>query len=93
MPDGDYELGKQHVIKKGFHATLEDGTLAGSATNLFDCMRRAIEFGIKPEDAIKAASITPAKSIGLFPHIGSLFVGARADVLMLDENFNLEKVL
>lgn len=93
MPDGDYELGKQHVIKKGYHATLEDGTLAGSATNLFDCMRRAIEFGIKPEDAIKAASITPAKSIGIYPEVGSLKAGARADVLILDEKYNLEKVL
>lgn len=93
MPDGDYELGKQHVIKKGFHATLEDGTLAGSATNLFDCMKRAMEFGIKPEAAIKAATVTPAKSIGLFPHIGSLSVGARADVLILDEAFNLQQVI
>ncbi|MBR5636843.1 MAG: N-acetylglucosamine-6-phosphate deacetylase [Pseudobutyrivibrio sp.] len=93
MPDGDYELGKQHVIKKGHHATLEDGTLAGSATNLFDCMRKAIEFGIPACDAIKSATSTPAKGIGLYPEIGSLEPGARADVLILDDNFNLEKII
>lgn len=93
MKDGDYELGKQRVIKKGHHATLIDGTLAGSATNLFDCMKKAIEFGIAPEDAIKSATMTPAKSIKMYPEIGSLDVGARADVLILDKEFNLEKVL
>ena len=72
---------------------IEDGTLAGSATNLFDCMRRAIEFGISPEDAIKAASVTPAKSIGIYPEVVSLKAGAKADVLILDEEFNLEKVI
>ncbi len=93
MEDGDYELGKQHVIKKGHHATLEDGTLAGSATNLFDCMKKAIEFGIPAEDAVRSASMTPAKSIGLYPEIGSLSVGAKADVLILDKDFNLEKII
>lgn len=93
MPDGDYELGKQHVIKKGHLATLEDGTLAGSATNLFDCMKKAIEFGIPACDAIKSATSTPAKGIGLYPEIGSLEPGARADVLILDDNFNIEKII
>ena len=93
MPDGDYELGKQHVIKKGPLATLEDGTIAGSVTNLFDAMRKAMEFGIPATDAIISATSTPAKSIGLYPEIGSLEPGARADVLILNEDFELEKVL
>ncbi|SDB23284.1 N-acetylglucosamine-6-phosphate deacetylase [Pseudobutyrivibrio sp. YE44] len=93
MPDGDYELGKQHVIKKGNLATLEDGTIAGSATNLFEGMKCAIEFGIPAEDAIKSATTTPAKSIGLYPEIGCLEVGSKADVLLLDEKFNLIQVI
>ena len=39
--DGMYELGGQPVIVKGNRATLEDGTLAGSNTNLMDCMKVA----------------------------------------------------
>ena len=93
MEDGDYELGKQRVIKKGHHATLADGTLAGSATNLFDCMKKAIEFGIAPVHAIKSATMTPAKSINMYPQIGCLDVGSRADILILDNEYNLEKVL
>lgn len=46
MEDGEYELGGQPVIKKGRLATLKDGTIAGSATNLFDCMKNAVQFGI-----------------------------------------------
>jgi N-acetylglucosamine-6-phosphate deacetylase len=93
MPDGDYELGRQHVIKKGPLATLEDGTLAGSVTNLFDCMRKAISFGIRPEDAIRAATANPAASIGLYPDIGSLAPGAKANVLILDREFQLLQVI
>ncbi len=93
MPDGDYELGKQHVIKKDHLATLENGTLAGSATNLFDCMKKAVEFGIPLEDAIKSATMTPAKSIGLYPEIGCLDIGSRADILILNKEYKLEQVL
>lgn len=93
MPDGDYELGKQHVIKKGHLATLEDGTLAGSATNLFDCMKKAIEFGIPVEAAITSATITPARSIGLSDAIGSFKPGAKADILILNDSLQLELVL
>ncbi len=93
MPDGDYELGKQRVIKRGKHATLADGTLAGSATNLFDCMKKAVEFGIPLEDAIKSATMTPAKSIGLYPEIGSLEVGACADILIVNKELELVQVL
>ena len=35
--------GGQKVIKKGNVATLEDGTIAGSATNLMDCLRIAVQ--------------------------------------------------
>ena len=93
MPDGNYELGKQRVIKKGHYATLEDGTLAGSATNLFDCMKKAVEFGIPLEDAIKCATINPAKSIGAFPSIGCLSEGSRADILILSKELELMQII
>lgn len=93
MEDGKYQLGGQEVFKNGFHATLTDGTLAGSASNLFDCMKNAVDFGIPLEAAIKSATATPAKSIGAYPNIGSLQVGAKADVLIVSKDMELEKVL
>ena len=62
MPDGNYLLGEQAVCLRGGVARLEDGTLAGSATNLFDCMRKAIAFGIPKEEAIRAATETRERS-------------------------------
>ena len=93
MEDGEYELGGQPVHKKGRFATLKDGTLAGSATNLFDCMKNAVEFGIPLAVAVKAATYNPAKSIGLEKNIGSLAAGARADVLLLDHDLNIVKII
>lgn len=93
MEDGEYELGGQPVIKKGRLATLKDGTIAGSATNLFDCMKNAVSFGIPLATAVKAATYNPAKSIGLEHAIGTLTPGARADILLLDSELNLVRIL
>ena len=92
MPDGDYELGGQKVIKKGRLATLEDcKTIAGSVTNLMDCMRTAvIEMNIPLESAVKCAAINSAKAIGLDAHIHS---GSRANLCALDKNLNLVWVM
>lgn len=92
MADGEYELGGQKVFKKGPLATLSDGTLAGSASTLFDCMKKAVSFGIPLEDAIKAATVTPAKSIGIYPNVGCLDIGSKADILVLTEELELEQV-
>ena len=75
MPDGEYELGGQQVFLSGGVARLADGTIAGSATNLFDCMTRAISFGIAPEDAIRAASWNPACALGTQDEVGSIAPG------------------
>ena len=64
MDDGQYTLGGQEVTVRGVLATLADGTIAGSATNLYDCMCKAVEMGIPKEQAIRAAAINPAVSIG-----------------------------
>ena len=92
MEDGTYELGGQDVFKHGHRATLADGTLAGSATHLFDCVRNAVSFGIPLESAIKAATRNPAKSIGA-DHIGGFSVGKEADILLVDKDLNLIRVL
>lgn len=92
MEDGRYDLGGQEVIKNGSRATLADGTLAGSVTNLFSCMKNAVSFGIPLPDAVRAATLNPAKSIGAST-IGSLSVGKEADVLLVDKDLNLVRVL
>ena len=63
-----------------------DGTLAGSATNLYDCMRKAVEFGIPKEQAILSATLIPAREIGRENEIGSIAAGKRADFVACNEN-------
>ncbi len=93
MADGTYSLGGQQVSVKGKRATLSDGTIAGSATNLYDDMCNAVSFGIPLEEAIAAATMIPAKSIGIYGDVGSLAPGKRADVILVDKNLNLIHVL
>ena len=55
LTDGQYTLGGQDVFVKGPKATLADGTIAGSATDLMGCMRVAVQkMGISLEDAVDA---------------------------------------
>lgn len=85
MPDGEYELGGQQVYLKGGVARLVcDGTIAGSATNLYDCMLRAISFGIPKEDAVRAATYNPAHQLGCLREVGSIADGKRADFVVCD---------
>lgn len=93
MADGDYALGGQPVRVKGNLALLADGTIAGSATNLYDCMRIAVQMGIPVEDAIRAATYNPAKSVGLEAECGILQEGRRADILVTDKSLLLQEVL
>lgn len=93
LADGTYDLGGQQVQVKGKLATLADGTIAGSATNLYDGMCNAVAFGIPLGEAVAAASEVPAKSIGIFDEVGSLTPGKRGDVLLTDRNLNLVRVL
>ncbi len=88
MPDGEYELGGQQVFLQGGIARLADGTIAGSATNLFQCMRRAISFGVPEAEAITAATLTPAREIGADALAGSLTVGKYADFVVCDQELN-----
>ena len=73
-------------------AALSDGTLAGSATNLFDCMKKAMEFGIPESTAIFAATRNPAKSIGIYDKVGSITPGKYSDLLIVNDQYELIKI-
>lgn len=94
LEDGDYSLGGQAVKVEGPVATLADGTIAGSVTNLMKCMRTAVQkMGIPLESAVKAAAVNSAKSVGLFDRYGSISTGKIGNVLLLDQDLNLVHVI
>ncbi len=93
LDDGEYTLGGQPVTVKGNLATLHDGTIAGSATNLMDCMRFVVKHaGLPLETAVMCATANPAKEIGIFDEVGSIAVGKKADFVLLDQDLNLAGV-
>ena len=92
MPDGEYELGGQQVFLKDGIARLADGTIAGSATNLYDCMLRAISFGIPREDAVRAATYNPARQLGVLDEVGSIRDGKVADFVLCDAELDRKAV-
>ena len=92
MPDGDYTLGGQAVKVNGKLATLADGTIAGSVTDLMSCMRTAVDFGIPLADAVRAAAVNPAQVTGIFDRCGSLDAGKDANAVVLDRNLELRAV-
>ncbi len=94
LRDGRYSLGGQAVDVCGRKATLtEGGAIAGSATNLLDCLRTAVhQMGIPLESAVRCATQNPAEAIGCAESIGSIAPGKLADLLLLDENLVLRQV-
>lgn len=87
LPDGDYTLGGQKVIKKS-DARLEDGTLAGSVTNLHDELLNLLSFGIPEKQALKSVSINPARAIGVDKTTGSIEEGKYADLVITTPDFS-----
>lgn len=92
LEDGSYTLGGQEVRVSGKRATLKDGSLAGSVTNLYDGMRFAVASGIPMEAAIRAASEYPAARIGIEEEAGSLKPGRRANFIIADQQLNRQSV-
>ena len=69
-------------------------TIAGSVTNLMQCVRKAVkEMGIPLESAIKCAAVNPAKALGIYNRCGSLEVGKMADVVVLNQELEIVYVL
>ncbi len=92
MPEGEYMLGGQQVWLKDNIARLADGTIAGSASTLYNCMQNAVAFGIPRREAILSATLVPARELGREAEIGSIAPGKLADFVVCDEALNRRAV-
>lgn len=94
LQDGGYSLGGQAVKVKGKKAVLADGTIAGSVTNLHDCLKIAVQqMAIPLEEAVRSCTLTPARSLGLEGECGSISVGKAADLVVVDAELNVRLVV
>lgn len=94
LKDGSYTLGGQSVTVRGQRATLADGTLVGSVTNLSDCVRRAVqEMHIPLDQAVACASCNPARRLGIDRQVGALEQGLQADLQLWDSDLQLRALM
>ena len=92
MADGSYSLGGQEILLFGGVARLTGGTIAGSAADLYQCMRRAVSFGIPREQAVWAATALPARVIGRESETGAIADGRAADFVICGGELEPEAV-
>lgn len=95
LEDGSYTLGGQDVTVRGNKATLtKEGNIAGSVTNLMNCIRTAVQkMDIPLASAVKCAAVNPAKAIGIYDNYGSLTPGKVANVVILDEKLDIKYII
>ncbi|GAA1605200.1 N-acetylglucosamine-6-phosphate deacetylase [Kribbella hippodromi] len=94
MPDGRYKLGGLEVDVDNGLVTLAHGThsIAGSTLTMDVAYRNAVKSGVSLVDASRMASTTPAQTFGWYD-VGSIETGKRADLLLLDEEYTVQKVM
>ena len=92
MPDGEYRLGRQPVVKCLGGVRLADGTLAGSTLTMDRALRNLVDgVGLALDDAARRVATWPAEFLGLADR-GRLEPGAWADVVVLDGQLRVQQV-
>lgn len=93
LGDGQYLLGEKQVWVKDGIARIEEGNLAGSTLTHDGALRNIVDIGMSLEDGITMLSTTPAKVIGVDDHKGNIEKGYDADIVILDRDLKVDKVL
>ena len=82
-------MGRQIQLRYG-RLVSENGTLAGAHLDLASAVKNAVTLvGISLDDALRAASLVPARFLGIEHHRGTLSAGARADIVALTTNLDV----
>ena len=94
MGDGEYTLGAQTVRVADGTAWTAENRLAGSTLTMDEAVRRAVrEVGLSLEQAVAAASTTPARLLGLQDECGAIRAGLAADLVVLDAGLRVQRVM
>ena len=103
MHDGEYDLGPQRVLVQDGVARLRGAAaspqpagraaIAGGTAHLLDVVRRVASTSVGLVDAVRAASATPARVLGVADRVGSLTAGTCADLLVVDDALQLQQVM
>jgi N-acetylglucosamine-6-phosphate deacetylase len=89
-----FELNGRTILRYGGRLTLADGTLAGADIDMISTVRFAAQnLGLTTFEALAMATSTPARAIGQEQSIGTLRVGARADLLHLSNKLEISQIV
>jgi N-acetylglucosamine-6-phosphate deacetylase len=90
LPDGEHSLGDRTMTIRNGAAYLPDGTLAGSTLSMNRALQNVIQAtGLALEEAWPMSSLNAARAIGASASKGSLAAGQDADLVLMDDNFNI----
>lgn len=93
MPDGTYRLGTTEAIVQNGIATNSQGKLAGSTLTLDRALRNIVALGVPLVDAVRMATVLPARRLGLAGKKGILAIGADADIVVLTPDLHVAGVM
>ena len=93
MPDGNYRLGNFEVTVKGGVSRNSEGKLAGSTLTLDRALRFIVELGVPLIEAVRMATVLPARRIGLAGKKGIIAIGADADIAVLHPDLSIAGVM
>jgi N-acetylglucosamine-6-phosphate deacetylase len=93
MPDGKYRLGNFDVQVTGGVVRNSEGKLAGSALTLDRALRNIIALGVPLDEAVRMLTLCPAQLLGLESRKGIIAAGADADLVFLNSNLEISKVV
>lgn len=94
LPEGEYTLGGAKIIYKNDLCKLEDGTIAGSVLKLNKGVWNFYTNTSVPlYECVNCATLNPATAIGFENKKGSIEIGKDADIVILDNQFNVKKTI
>lgn len=94
LPFGEYTLGGKKIVYRDIVCRLEDGTVAGSVLKLNKGVWNVYTNSSIPLwECVNCASLNPANAIGVGDRKGSIEIGKEADLVILDNEFNVLKTI
>jgi len=91
MPDGEYLFSGRKVFMAGKKITLPDNTMAGSSLTMIEAVKNMVGLsGVPLHEAIRMASLNPARVLGYENTKGALAPGMDADLVLLDQDLNVK---
>ena len=93
MPDGNFRLGNFEVTVKDGVCRNSEGKLAGSTLTLDRALRYIVSLGVPLIDALRMATILPARRLGLAGTKGIIAIGADADLVILTPDLRVAGVM